>query len=1218
MTRKLDGRPLLAPQRRAPSLASASMLALAAGLLMAVPSAPAQQSAGKAAAGMLRFPAVSKTHICFSYANDLWLVPRDGGAASPLASPPGLEILPRFSPDGKTIAFIGNYDGNRDIYTVPVSGAAGGVYATRVTHHPAAESVCGWTPPDKDGKSQILFFTNGFQGIGRQTRLYTVAPEGGLPEPLPMPYAGFGSISETGTTVAFNLLSTDTRTWKRYRGGMAPDVWILDLATGTSKQITDWEGTDTQPMWHGRSIYYLSDNGPDGRLNIWAYDIDSAKRRQVTDFKTDEVRWPSMGPGPDGGGEIVFQLGAELMLLDLKTGRSKAVDVVVPGARATLRPRTVDAAKNIASYDLSPTGKRLVVEARGDIWTAPAKEGVVRNLTRTDHIAERSPVFSPDSKWIAYFSDVTGEYELYVRPADSRKPDKKDDAEAKPDAKPDDKPASDATAKSDDKPDAKAADAPVSLEPRKLTNLGPGFRFDPTWSPDSKWITFTDMAATLWLCDVEKGEVKQVDRDAWENRPQVSWSSDSGWIAYTRTDDQAEMGCVWLYNIKSGEKTRVTSPVFPSGTPAFDRAGDFLYIVSNRTISSPMYSDIDQSFIYAGTENILAVPLRASVKSPWATRSDEEELKKDEAKKEDKKEDKKPEGQPEGKPENKDEPTPEQPKKVEPGKDPAPDGKPDAKDPKKADKDKPKEVKIDLDGFERRAIIVPVPAGNFGGMAVNHEGKLIYVRGAVRGTPNAEPSIKILDPKDEKKEEKTVVAGAGGFAISADGKKLAARKDGKPMVFDAAPDGGKPTTVPTAGMAATVNPRDEWNQIFTDAWRFYRDWFYEPTLHGYDWKAIGDRYRDMIGDATTREDLNWILAELISELNVGHAYVTSAGDVEDPPNVSTGLLGCDFELDTSGPAPAFRIARIYEGGPWDADARGPLSQPGVNAKEGEYLLAVDGVPLDTAKDPWAAFVGRAGRPTYITLSTAATLDASAREVLITPLSSESELRYRHWIEQNRKYVSEKSGGRVGYLHVPDTGVNGQNNLFRQFMSQNRTDALIIDERWNGGGQIPTRFIELLNRPITNYWARRYAKESVWPPDAHHGPKAMMINGQAGSGGDAFPWYFRQAGIGKLVGRRTWGGLVGISGMPPFVDGGAVSVPQFAFYKQDGNWGVEGHGVDPDIDVVDDPGKMLTGGDPQLDAAITHLLDELKTKAVQHPKRPASPDRRGIGIPPEQR
>ncbi|MBL8762723.1 MAG: PD40 domain-containing protein [Phycisphaerae bacterium] len=1261
-------------------------------------------------AGMLRYPDVSSSHIVFAYANDLWIVPKAGGMAAPLASPPGPEAFPRFSPDGKTIAFVGNYEGNRDLYTISITGGV----PNRVTHHPGGELLCDWT---QDGKS-LIFLTNGQAGLARQTQIFTVAAGGGLPSKLPVPYSGFGSISPDGTWLAYTPHSTDTRTWKRYRGGMATDVWLFNLKDMSAKKITDWEGTDTLPMWvpggDSSVVYYLSDAGPEHRLNIWSYDVKSSKREQVTSFKDDDVRWPSAGPGA-GKGEVVFQLGAKLMLLDLATRKAAEVNVSIPGDRPKLKTRMVDASRLVAGAAISPSGKRVVVEARGDLWSAPVKEGVVRPLTRTDGVAERDPSWSPDNKWIAYFSDETGEYELWIRPTDARPPEekkeeKKDGEKKDADTKPADGQPAAAAKPEEKKPDEKPE---PKREPRKLTTLGPGFRYNPNWSPDSKHIAFTDAGGRLFITEVESGATKELDKDPYMTPVSVSWSSDSQWVTYSRSDDGNTQGCIWIANVKTGDKKQITSNMFTSGSPTFDRKGDWLFFTSNRAINNPTYSDIDNSFAYTSTDTVLMVPLRKDVKSPWLPKSDEEELKKDEKKKDEAKKDdakkeeaKKDEGK---KDESKGEAKPAAPAQADDGVSGtysgsakggpqgaeipftlvikvAPDGtftgtmssimgsgafsgtydkasgaltgtvalggnsatitgtikngeftgnwsagnasgemtakrtssdtgsSGDGKEAKKdgGDKDKPKEVKIDFEGMERRAITLPIGSGNFGGLSVADGEKLIYVRAGSRGE-GAQPGIKIFDYKSAEPKEEAVTAG-GGYQLSADGKKLLVFRGNQLSIQDAAAGGGKAQTVPTAGnMPKTIDPRAEWKQIFTDAWRLQRDFFYEPTMHGVNWANIRTHYGAMVEDAASREDVNWIISEMISELNIGHAYLGAPGDTEDQPAVNVGLLGCDFSLDKGDAGAAYKITRIYEGAPWDADARGPLSQPGVDVKEGEYILAVNGVPIDPSKDPWASFVGTADKTIALTVNASPAMDGKEREVLVKPIGSEVNLRYRAWIEHNRAYVEEKSGGKIGYIYVPNTGVDGQSDLFRQFYGQRQMAALVIDERWNGGGQIPTRFIELMNRPVTNYWARRDGKDWTWPPDSHQGPKAMLVNGLAGSGGDMFPWLFKYNKIGKVIGTRTWGGLVGISGNPGLIDGGSITVPTFGFYEKDGTWGVEGHGTDPDMVVIDDPSQMVKGGDPQLDAAIAHLLDEIAKNPYLPPKRPASPDRSGMGV-----
>jgi tricorn protease len=1096
-------------------------------LLLAVASAAA---AIEPHAGMLRTPDVSATHIAFRYANDLWLVPREGGVATPLSSPPGGESLPRFSQDGKTIAFIGNYDGGYDLYTIP---ATGGV-PFRVTHHPSQELISDWTP---DGR---LAFSAWNMGDNPRTyMLFHVSADGGLPEQFPVPYGTNGVVSPDGEWLAYTPFSRDFSTWKRYRGGAAPDVWLFHLENHTSKRITDWEGSDSIPMWHGDLLYYVSDAGSSHRLNIWVYDTTTGETRQVTKHGDYDVKWPAIGPGDEGQGEIVYQLGPELRLLDLGTERSRAVRVTIPGDRPEIRPQTLDVSQLIYNRNISATGKRVVVEARGDIWTLPAEHGSPLNLTRTDGVAERSPVWSPDGQWIAFFSDASGEYELHVTQSDGRG------------------------------------------EERQLTKLERGFLMDPVWSPDSEKIAFWDQSGRLFITDVEDGGAREVHRRIDGARSRVSWSHDSNWLAFADPERLWVPESIVLLNLVADEKHRVTSGRFHDSWPAFDREGEFLYFASHRDFSEPTFGDLEENWAYDSTDRIFAVTLRDTIPSPLLPEVDAEEWEEDDEEGDEE------EGEEE-------------------------DGEGEEGDEEEEDEEEP--LQIDIEGFERRAILVPVDRGRFMNLTVNAGGNLIYQRNPHWGR-GLQSTVQLLDFEDDEAMEKTVVSGVRGYAMSGDGNKLLVGMEGSAMaIVDAAADQSMDDMVSTAGMTVEIDPPDEWRQILRDAWRIYRDFFYAPNMHGVDWNGVYDQYEAMLDDCASREDVGYILGEMIAELNVGHAY-SFGGDYEEAPYVPTGMLGCDYELGDG----AYRIARIYEGASWDGDARGPLSQPGIDVDEGDYLLAVNGVPLDPAKDPWAAFQGLAGRTVTLTLSDKPEIDDDARHVAVDLLGSEYDLRYRAWVEGSRAYVEERSDGRVGYVYVPNTGIGGQNELVRQFLGQTRKDALIIDERWNGGGQVPTRFIELLNRPLANYWALRHAEEGYPEPTAaHHGPKCMIINESAGSGGDYFPFWFRGAGVGKIVGTRTWGGLVGLSGNPPLIDGGYASVPRFAFYDIDGTWGIEGHGVDPDIEVIADPALMVDGGDPQLDAAIDLMLDEIRTNPYTPTPKPVYPNRSGMGIRPEDK
>jgi tricorn protease-like protein/C-terminal processing protease CtpA/Prc len=1256
---------------------SAAVLLLAAGQLAA-----AQETTPHA--GMLRYPDVSKSHIVFSYANDLWIVPKDGGTATKLSSPSGLEGLAKFSPDGNSLAFIANYDGGNDLYTMSVTGGV----PKRVTHHPSAEWLTDWTP-----QGELLYFMNGLEGLGRQTGIFTVSPEGGLPDRVPVPYGANGSMSPDGKWIAYTPHTRDTRTWKRYRGGMATDIWIFNVETYESRKITDWEGTDTIPMWHGSKVYYLSDNGPEHRLNIWSYDTKTDEREQITDFADYDCKFPSIGPGSRGEGEIVFQNGSTLQLLNLRSKRSKAIEVSVPGDRPKLRHRTVNAADYIAAGAISSTGKRAVVEARGDIWTVPAKNGAPRQITDTSGSAERNPAWSPDGRWISYFSDESGEYELYITQSDGKG------------------------------------------ETRKLTDTGHNYFFGTAWSPDSKMILVTDKAGAITLIDVESGEAKQIDRDEWANQPAVSWSHDSRYVTYNKSEPESLSSAIWIYEVESGETRKVTSGFFNDTNPVFSQKGNFLYYVSNREFTTPKYEDVGSTFIYDRTGKLIAVPLNSEVENAWLVEPDDETWEDEKAEDDENADNAEDEGDEaadeadsaeDEQADDADEAEDNEADESEEGDNPEDnflvdhplhgiwvgkvngvgqipgmtedsidfkmtilahadgsfsgtsetmgessaydsvefdeatgkfvatraqgpvtskvegtlsgesmsgtwsivemsisgtweatksDEKPDLSDVEESSEEA-EPVEIDFEGFEARGFELPIGAGNYGSLVSNDKGQLIYM-----SMSDAGPSIKLFDPTDEEPSEKTVLGGAGLVDISGDGKKLlVAQGSNRFAIVSAAAGQSFSDALDASGLTKIVNPREEWEQIFTDAWRRHRDFFYVNNLHGVDWDAIYKQYHAMLKDAASREDVSFIIGEMIAELNVGHAYYWG-GDGESAPTRPVGLLGVDYEIatetdDEGVDHTAYRIAKIYEGADWDSDARNPLNQLGMDVDEGTYIIAVNGRKLNTDEDPWAAFIGTAGKQTTITFADALVGDDETRNVrdyTLEPMGSESNLRYRAWIEHNRQYVEDATGGKVGYIYVPDTGVNGQNNLFRQFYGQIGKDALIIDERWNGGGQIPTRFIELLNRPRTNYWARRDGKDWPWPYDSHQGPKCMLINGLAGSGGDMFPWLFRYNELGKLIGMRTWGGLVGISGVPGLIDGGYTAVPTFGFYETDGTWGIEGHGVEPDIEVIDDPSQLARGKDPQLDAAIAEMLAEIENNPYTPAARPSDPDRSGMGI-----
>lgn len=1070
-------------------------------------------------ARLLQQPDVSETLITFVYAGDVWTVPKTGGTAIRLSSPAGLESFPKFSPDGLSIAFSANYHGNTDVYILSI---AGGI-PNRLTQHSYGDRVIDWHP---DG-GKVLFASSRESGRQRYSQFYTINKNGGMAEKLPVPYGEFGVFSPDGKQFAYTQKSRTFRTWKRYRGGMAPDITLFNLEDLSSEKIIDSEANDELPMWSGNKIYFLSDRGQEKRANIWSYDMASKSVQQLTNFEDYDVHFPSIGPK-----DMVFEAGGKLYLLNLADNSHKEVKVEVVTDQISLQPKLVEADKYLSNGWISPDGKRVVIEARGDLFSVPAEHGYVKNLTQTSGVAEHYPAWSPDGKSVAFWSDKSGEYELHLKNFESGKEE-------------------------------------------QLTNYGAGYRYQLYWSPDSKKLGFVDKAMKIKIYEIDNKRTLEVDQglSMYQGGLQnfsVSWSSDSKWMAHSRGLKNNNIA-VFLYSLATHTRHQVTSGYYSAMNPVFDPEGKYLYMLTNRSFS-PNYSDLDNSFIYPNATQIAAISLRKDVASPLAPKNDEVEIEKEEEEKADK----------------------------DNGKNKKKDKKKD-KD-KDSDKDAEEEeipLEIDLDGFESRMVILPEKAGNYNNIQAV-KGKVVYQKHPNTGSGENGSAVKYFD--FEEREAKTVIGDVTGYQIAANGEKMLVIKGNSLSIIDVKPDQKMDKMLWTSEMKMMVDPMAEWKQIFRDAWRLERDFFYDEGMHGVNWEEMYDRYGKLIDDAATRWDVNYILGELIGELNASHTY-KGGGDQENGKNVNIGYLGVDFELKEG----AYAIKKILKGAPWDIEAKSPLDMPGVEAQEGDYLLAVNGVPLDANKEPYFAFQGLGGKTVELTLNTQPIIEGS-RKVIVETMKSETRLRHLSWIEVNRKKVDDATDGKAGYIYVRSTGRDGQNELVRQFMAQWDKEGLVIDERFNSGGQIPDRFVELLNRKPLAYFAVRDGKDWQWPPVAHFGPKVMLINGWSGSGGDAFPDYFRKAGLGPLIGTRTWGGLIGISGAPQLIDGGGVTVPTFRQYDPDGSWFREGHGVDPDIEVKEDPTSLAKGSDTQLEKAIEVILEAMKTKGYKKPDHPPVEER----------
>ncbi|MBC7908880.1 MAG: PD40 domain-containing protein [Pyrinomonadaceae bacterium] len=1081
-------------------------------------------------ARLLRYPDVHDDIIAFVYAGDIWTVSASGGTARRLTSHPGQELFPKFSPDGRWLAFSGEYNSTRQVFVIAVDGGEPRqlTYRNDVGLLPPRggfdNRILGWTP---DGKN-VLFRANRVPQSDRLGRPFLVPFEGGMEKPLAITESGGASYSPDGSKVAFTPISNEFRGWKRYRGGQSPDVWIYDLKRNTSEQITNTRAQDMIPVWLGDTIYYLSDR--DWTMNVFAYDTRTKQTRKVTSHTDYDVWWPS-----GSGDALVYEAGGYLYRLDTKSDKAERVPIKVFGDFPETVAYFQNVKPNIQSFSLSPSGVRALFDARGDIYTAPAKEGEVRNLTDSQGVRELSPVWSPDGRSVAYLSDRSGEYEIYVRPSDG-----------------------------------------TGVE-RRVTTDGDIWRFPVVWSPDSRLLAYGDKKQRLRYVEVANGKTVEVDRSTRNDITYYSWAPDSRWIAYTKLGEN-QFSEIWVYSLASGKTQKLTGGVTSDTTPIFDPKGRYLYFLSNRDFNLT-FSSWEFNYLYTNPTRVYVGILAADGPALFLPTSDEERFKTQET--------------PLTPPPNQAQPPPSQGGKAQPSPQamptptaqatPTPTAEQAGAQPstKPEDKKMPSSVnvKIDFANFEDRVRAIPGPASNYRRLSATPDG-VLYLSGP------GKLSLYHL----ETKAEQAIIDGIQDYDLSADGKQIIFQARDNYGIAPVAP-GQKPEAglLKLEGMMMKIDPKAEWAQEYTDAWRILRDWFYDPNMHGVDWRAIRDKYGALVPFLAHREDLDFLLTEMGSELMAGHVY-TNRGD--DPPRVRRtdgGQLGAEIELDASG---YFKITKIFPGENWQESFRSPLTEPGVRAKVGDFILAVDGRSTRGVKNFFELLEGKATRVVTLSLNNSPNL-AGAHDERVRLVRNEANLRYLDWVQSRRALVDKLSGGRIGYIHVPNTAVEGNRELFKGFYPQASKDALVIDDRYNGGGFIPDRMIELLDRKPLSYWARRGTGAYSTPLFAHSGPKAMLINGYAGSGGDAFPYYFRERGLGRIFGTTTWGGLIGLSGNPQLADGGSLSPPTFRFFDLEGRWAVEGVGVDPDVEVVDTPDALARGEDPTLEAAVKYLMEQLQ-------------------------
>ncbi len=1111
---------------------------------------------------LMRFPDIYKDQVVFVYGGDLWLASTSGGVAHRITSHPGRELFPKFSPDGKWIAFTGQYDGNFNVYVIP----SGGGQPRQLTFYQGSAAplsdrmgihnqVINWTPDSK----HVVFLSRRDASNGWIKRPFTVSIDGGLPEPLPMDQGGLLSYSPDGSKIAYNMIFRNFRQWKRYTGGLAQAITIYDLKQNASEDIPHTDYTDTFPMWHGSMIYFSSDRGgPEHHLNLYSYDIGSKQVTQITHFSDWDVMWPSLGPDA-----IVFENAGYLYTYDFQN-QPKKLTIMLPGDRTQAMPHWDNVSKLVTDFDLAPDGKRAVFAARGDVFTVPAKEGSIRNLTRTPGIREQKVGWSPDGRWIAYISDRTGEDEIYVAPQDG-----------------------------------------LGKE-QQVTSGYKGFKFPPAWSPDSKKIAWADKDLNLWYVDVGDKKPVKIDHADYGEITNYSWAPDSKWLAYDKNGEN-QYSVVYVYSLADSKSTAVTSSMNNSYAAIFDPEGKYLFYLSDRDFNEVL-GNIDFEFANPKTTRVYVVTLKKDTPSPFSLQSDETEVKKAEPT---------PSAAGSGKAND---PKTEQGGKKDEGKASA-DADKDDKDKAKDKKEKPVEVKIDFDGIQDRVVALAMDPAVIRAFAAG-KGFLYYSTAPIQGLSGPiageTSAVRVYDLKERK--ESTLIENVQRFALSFDGSKVLYEGEGGRGghtygIIDAKPAGGPKKVGDGAlnlgGMKAEIDPPQEWKDVFNEVWRQERDYFYSSSMNGVDWQKMHDKYAQLLPYVADRYSLTYILGDMIGELSNSHTYV-GGGEYPDLHPVNVGLLGVDYELDQA--SGVYRIKKIYSGENWNGDLRSPLTEPGINVKEGDYLLAVNGQPLRAPHDPNELMVNLANETVMLTVNSKPS-DDGARNVQVKPINDEYGLRELNMIENNRKKVDAATGGKVGYIYLPDMGDAGLNEFVKQYFPQIRKQGLIVDVRYNGGGFVDELIFERLRRILLGMDSARNWQSGTVPPNTFNGSMVCLTNHYAASDGDLFSYAFKFYKLGPLIGERTWGGVRGIRGQVPLLDGGYITRPEFARYDNNSKWIIENHGVQPDIVVENRPEQVVNGKDPQLEKAIEVVMKSIqenpKKLAPRPPDLPAYPDGPGI-------